>query len=97
VIEFQIRRTGGKDRWGHRLPIGAPVNVSGWVYPRTSTGDAPVIIGLTALIPTGEPVPGAHDVVVYRGEDYEVDGEPGYWVHFDGQEAGVEVALKRVE
>lgn len=72
------------------------------VVPRTSSevtdqGRQGVIVGLTVYAPASAVV-GPHDRLEVRGELYDVDGEPGYWVsQRTGHPAGWEIAAKRVE
>jgi hypothetical protein len=55
-----------------------------------------VITGLTVLMPPGTVVLPT-DLVVVRGIEYDVDGDPGLWSStLTGLQTGTEVALKRV-
>lgn len=71
------------------------------VQPRTSVEPSQdartaVIVGLTVFMPAGTVI-GPHNRLRVRGDDYEVEGEPGEWISpFTGWAAGVEVAVKRV-
>lgn len=71
------------------------------VAPRTSaednTGRTAVIVGLTLYAPFDADIL-AVDRIVYDGMTYEVDGAVGRWRNpFSQFEAGLEVALKRVD
>lgn len=92
------------DRHGDPLP-GAPgeTTVAAMVQPRITGRDAEntdlrdtVISGLIAHLPAGTTVTAAHRAR-YQGRLYDVDGEPGRWVHPRSTvETYVQVALKRV-
>lgn len=60
-------------------------------------GRQAVIIGFNVYAPAGTVVLPT-DRLHIRGDDFEVDGEPGVWVNpWTGIEAGVEIRTKRVE
>lgn len=55
-----------------------------------------VIVGHTVYGPPGAHV-GPHDRLRFRGDDHDIVGEPGVYVHpFSGWEPGIEVATVRV-
>jgi len=71
------------------------------VHPRVSSEPLPdrseVVIGLTMLTPPDVTI-GPRDRVVYRGEEYEVEGDIGNWNDGPfGWTPGLAVNLKRVE
>lgn len=110
--DVAILPSGGTDRWGDPLEPGDPIVVRDVVtYPRRSdeTNQNSVITGINAIFQPGAEVPEAIDAVVVgidiapdgtwvqgTGRRHEVVGDPGVWTYLDGEEAGTEVALKRV-
>lgn len=105
TVTIAVRRftTGAKDRHGnattgHLEPQDVQVFA---VYPTVSdeaqVGRSDVTEGLTVLAPTGTEI-GPHDVVLWLGDPYEVNGEPGDWSHGPfGWAPGVAFNLKRTE
>lgn len=95
------RRPGGFDGFGNPTASTVPdLPLSGCaVYPRGSTEDsgrsATVVVGYTLLIPDTTVDIVESDQVIWRGQVYEVEGEPGIWPYFDGTDAGLQVAMKR--
>lgn len=102
-------RPPGRDQYGDPLPgTGTETDYhSCAVWPRDGNAAGgnentdfrnTVIIGLMVLVPPGADVEPT-DRMRVRGVLYEVDGEPGVWgpSPLTGTEAGVQVALKRVE
>lgn len=62
-----------------------------------TNGRQGVIVGLTVYAPAGADIL-ATDRVRVRGDDYEVDGEPGDWRSpYGTANGGLEIALRRVE
>lgn len=103
VTIHRTAATGAVDRYGN--PTDGPtqtITVTGCaVAPRSTseenTDRAGVITGLTVYAPPGTRINPA-DRLHIRNALYEVEGEPGIWVSpFTGVEAGVEVAVRRVE
>jgi hypothetical protein len=93
------------DRYGNRVPGWAdPVDVGVFaVSPKQSVepdevGRRAVLSGLTVYAPTTCPVT-ARDRVVYRGESWEVVGDPGVWADnpHGGFQEGVQFDLERSE
>lgn len=98
---------GGVDQFGDPIPgTTTQVDIPGCaVAPRlsaaeqelTNNGRAGVVIGLTLYTPADADVTFADHFIV-RGEEFEVDGDPGLWVSpFTGKQAGKQIALRRVE
>jgi hypothetical protein len=94
----------GRDRYGNDILATVGTDVPGVaVWPRGARANGEdteardtVIIGLTALLPPGVAVK-ATDRLQWRGEEYEIDGEPGlHRSYLTGFAAGTEVALVRV-
>jgi hypothetical protein len=86
---------------GDPLPgTGSTTDVDGCsVQPRTSTeatdGRDTVISGLIAYVPAGADIQ-ATDKIRFRGVDYAVDGDPGYWDDLSAVADHIEVPLRRV-
>jgi hypothetical protein len=107
ATETLIRvRQATRDRYGD--PVGDPAElaVEGCVtWPADGNGTAgneltdradTVIVGLTALLPTGTDVR-ATDQWLRAGLPYETVGEPAVWQSpLSGSSAGVTVLLRRV-
>lgn len=92
---MELKRFAGRDRHGGRT-YEAPVPLSVIVeWPRKSTETDTIYTGLGVILRPGSTAPGAEDIVVRDGVEYQVAGEPGRWGYFDGP-AGIEVALERV-
>lgn len=94
---------GPDDRYGNPTLAWSDQPVPGCaVAPRSSTepdqvGRSAVITGLVVYLPTGTPVT-AQSRFLVRGEEYEVEGEPGDWRNpYTGGWPGLEVAVIRVE
>jgi hypothetical protein len=94
----------GRDRYGNDILQTTGTDIPGVaVWPRGARANGEdtnardqVIIGITALIPPGVTV-ASTDRIRWRGNEYEVDGEPGMWrSYLTGFEGGTEVALLRV-
>jgi hypothetical protein len=71
------------------------------VAPRSTSenldGRTGVIIGITVYMPAGSDV-AATDRLVIRGDEYDIDGEPGLWTSPGHSFVdGIEVAAKRSE
>lgn len=71
------------------------------IAPRSTSEDhdgrSGVIIGVTVYMPSGTDVL-ASDRLVIRGDEYDVEGEPGdWWTPQDPICDGIEVAAKRTE
>lgn len=105
TVPIGVRRaaTGAPDRHGNPSTGHAPaVEVLVFaVYPVSANelqpGRTDVTSLLTVLAPLGVVI-GPQDLVVYRGEDFEVDGEIGDWS--DGPfsfEPGLSFNIKRTE
>lgn len=94
------RATGPAPRHGEPPAAVTTMQVSGCtVLPRTSSEDIDprantVIVGLTLIAPGGTDLR-ATDVVVWQGERYEVEGEPGDY-RKRGASKAVVAALRRV-
>lgn len=89
-----VVRPGGTDKFGDTLPATETPVDGCVVWPRSSTETEnhsdTVIVGLSALLPTGADIRATDQV--RRGTDlYNVDGEPGFW----DADTGIEVALTR--
>jgi hypothetical protein len=86
---------------GDPLPgTGTSTDVDGCsVQPRTSTeatdGRDTVITGLIAYIPAGADIRST-DQIIFRGETYAVDGDPGYWDDLTATPDHIELLLRRV-
>lgn len=86
---------------GDPLPgTGSEVDVEGCsVQPRTSNEatDArdTVISGLIAYVPASADIR-ATDRIIWRGDTYAVDGDPGCWDDLTGTPDHLEVPLRRV-
>lgn len=90
----------GDDQWDWTDP--AELTITGCaVAPRDSTEDhnegrQAVLIGFTVYAPAGTVVLPS-DRLRIRGDDFEVDGEPGAWISpFSDVEEGVEIGTRRV-
>lgn len=108
VLGRRAYGTSGYDRYGVPIVGYAPA-VDFPVYavsPKQSVeqdtvGRRPVITGLTVYAPiNGVPI-SSRDRFVFRGVEWDVEGEPGVWegnphVATDSQ-AGIQFDLKRVE
>lgn len=70
------------------------------VYPwGASTEDndraATTMRGMTFLIPDADADIRAEDILIWRGREYLVDGEPGEWYYLSGDDACLQVNAKR--
>lgn len=96
-----LKTPPGRDRYGDPLPgDGVTRVVDGCnVYPRTSSEDddrgVNVITGLTALLPIPAADVNADMLVVHKGVEYEVEGDPGEWGWMSGDFAATQIALKK--
>lgn len=78
--------------------------ISGCAFaPRTTEEDRgnyrqAVIVGLTMYAPPGSDITAADRVRRANDDVFEIEGMPGEWVSpFTGWQAGIEVALRKVE
>lgn len=106
VLGLRVFSESGRDRYGNPVagfadPVDLPVFA---VSPRQSVepdevGRRAVLSGLTVYAPASCPV-GPRDRVVFRGVEWEVEGEPGRWSdnpHGAGFQEGVQFDLVRSE
>lgn len=89
-----------------RGPLGDPIPgsrverpVQGCVvYPRTSEEadgrQGTTLVGYVALLPIPMEDVTASMVLVYRGREYQIEGEAVQWTYLDGVDAGCQVNLK---
>lgn len=108
TLGLKVYDPDGKDRYNNPKPGWAdPVPWPVWaIAPAQSTEpdqvnrDA-VFTGLTVYAPIDGPRPGAHDLVVYRDEDWQVTGDVAEWDNNPAlpvtRERGIVVNLDRWE
>ena len=101
-VALARREVIGVDQYGNDVPETVTTTIPGCVvWPRTSVEytDArdTVITGITVIFPPGTDVE-AIDVVIVRGEEYEVTGQPFVWAQnpWTNSKAGVQVELRQV-
>ena len=92
-------RRGPKGKHNEPGPILDSIPIEACqVYPRYSTEESgrsgTVIVGMTVVAPPGSDIL-ERDEIVWCGNSYDVEGQPGPWTYFDGDPAGLEVALVR--
>lgn len=102
----RLRGTATEDRYGDEVfdwSDPAELDIDGCaIAPRESAEDGAdgrqaVIVGLTIYAPAGADVLPS-DRLRVRGDDHEVDGEPGVWTNpWTGVTAGVEIRTRRVD
>lgn len=111
VLGIRRRIEGAKDIYGNpKVAYGDPEEWPVYaVAPRSQAGTAEpaednrdlVYTGLTVYAPLDGPRPGAHDLVVHTGDDWEVIGEVGVWgknPHApDTRHVGIVVNIDRTE
>lgn len=97
-----LEGTETTDRYGNTVldwDTPTELGVNAIVYPRTTSEDndgrTAVLVGLTALLPTGTAVT-AHSRVIARGGTYAVVGEPADWRSPWGWKPGIQIDLERV-
>lgn len=101
TVTLHTDTTATDDR-GNEVSTWVDSTLSGCpVWPRGSTEGVQAqdqrISGLWVIVPSGTNVTALSEMTV-RGLRYQVDGEPGHYVNpFTGTDAGIEVALTRVE
>jgi len=96
--EIQVIQMSEPDHWEQRTVLGERTITGCAIWPRSSTEDGHrgmvLIEGLNVFIPPGETV-AASDRIVARGEEFEVDGEPGLYRDKRGRDKGMWVALTK--
>lgn len=90
-----------KDDYGEVTTPGVEYEVPGCiVYPHTSsetTGrlaqveNGKTVLATTELLPAGL---AAEWTAKYRGVKYTVEGDPGQWGFYDGDDAGTQIELR---
>ena len=106
VLGLRVFSESERDRYGNPVPgYAEPVDMPVYaVSPKQSVepdevGRRAVLSGLTVYAPKDCPV-SSRDRVVFRGVEWDVEGEPGVWVdnpHGVGVHEGVQFDLSRSE